>query len=346
MQKTVLVTGSAGLVGSECVRHFAARGWACVGTDSNSRKEWFGRDGDTRPNLKALSKEVPGYRHHGLDVRDRAGMAKIVQRTRPALVVHAAAQPSHDLAASRPFDDFDTNATGTLNLLEACRRHAPEAAFAFLSTNKVYGDNPNRIECAERKTRWEPKGEEWAGGIGESMSVDACTHSIFGCGKLAADAMVQEYGRYFGMPTAAFRCGCLTGGAHAGAAAHGFLAYLARCLREGRAYQVIGYRGKQVRDNLHAADVALAVEAFAAAPTKGEAYNLGGGKENALSVLEAIFAMEEATGKKLQRSSVAEPRKGDHRWYVSDTSKFRRDYPAWTATRPIESIIGELCKAS
>lgn len=340
---TVLVTGSAGLVGSACVRHFAALGRRVVGLDSNARRDFFGPDGDTRPNLRALRADVPGYAHHKADVRDRAALAKLVRRHRPGLVIHAAAQPSHDLAAARPFDDFEANALGTLNLLEACRQHAPEAAFCFLSTNKVYGDAPNEIELEDAGSRFEPAREADRGGIGEGMRLDHCTHSLFGCSKLAADVLVQEYGRNLGLPTVCFRAGCLTGGAHAAAQQHGFLAYLARCVREGRPYTVFGHQGKQVRDNLHAADVARACEAFAANPGQGAVYNLGGGRANSVSVLEAIRACEDAAGKKLSWGYREQPRTGDHRWYISDTSRFEKDYPEWSVTVGLQQIIEELC---
>lgn len=359
----VLVTGSAGLVGSECVRHFARRGHAVQGIDSNARREFFGRDGDTRANLKRLAREVPGYSHYPLDIRDRPGVREAVRRARPSVIIHAAAQPSHDLAALRPFDDFEVNAVGTLNLLEACRQHCPEAPFIFLSTNKVYGDAPNELPLAEKETRfdyqWERRtacdrhgdtvdiddefGADPVAGINERMRVDASTHSLFGCSKLAADVMVQEYGRYHGLPTVCFRAGCLTGGAHAGAEQHGFLAYLARCIKEGRPYRVYGYKGKQVRDNLHAVDVASACEAFASCPTSGDVYNLGGGRPNSLSVLEAICQIEDAARKKLAWEYVEQPRRGDHVCYISDTSKFRRDYPEWKVTRSLPQIIEELC---
>ncbi len=338
-----LVTGSSGLVGSECVRHFAALGWEVHGLDNNGRADFFGRAGDTAPNLARLRADVPAFVHHKADVRDRHAVALLVRELRPDLVIHAAAQPSHDLAASRPFADFEVNAAGTLNLLEAARAHAPEAAFVYLSTNKVYGDAPNELPVSESRTRFEHRRGlyEWEG-FDETLRVDASTHSLFGCSKLAADLYVQEYGRYFGMNTACFRCGCLTGGAHAGAEQHGFLAYLAECCRAGRPYTVYGHKGKQVRDQLHAHDVARACEEFYKSPRSGEVYNLGGGRANSVSVLEAIGLLEAATGRELRWEYADRPRKGDHIVYVSDTTKFRSHYPGWTVTRSLADIVREL----
>ncbi len=338
----VLVTGSGGLVGSECVRHFAALGHAVVGMDSNARKDFFGEDGNVRPTITRLIAEVPAYKHHKTDIRDRATVLKLVSIIKPSLVIHAAAQPSHDLAAARPFDDFEVNCAGTLNLLEACRRSCPDSPFVFLSTNKVYGDAFNNRLIYEDETRYEFEFEEQQKGIDEKMPVDATTHSLVGCSKLAADLYVQEYGRYFGMPTVCFRAGCLTGSAQAGAEQHGFLAYLAKCLKEGRSYTVFGHKGKQVRDNLHAHDVALACEHYAAAPRPAEVYNLGGGWDNACSVLEAITLMEQATGKKLAWNYNDTPRKGDHVVYYSDLTKFKAHYPKWSVTRSLKSIVEEL----
>src|SRR5919197_683004 len=281
--KTALVTGSSGLIGSEMVSFLDRRGWDVHGVDNNMRADFFGPHGDTTWNLERLRASTRRFTHHDLDVRDRAAMARIVAETRPQLVVHAAAQPSHDLAARRPFDDFDVNAVGTLNLLEAVRTHAPEAPFAFLSTNKVYGDAPNEVELVELETRWEyADGRE---GIDETCRIDATTHSLFGVSKVAADVLVQEYGRYFGLPTVCFRAGCLTGQNHSGAELHGFLAYLAKALLSGIPYRIYGYKGKQVRDNLHSYDVCTAFEAFYRSPRVAAVYNLGGGRANSISVL-------------------------------------------------------------
>jgi CDP-paratose 2-epimerase len=342
--KSVLVTGSAGLVGSACVRHFAARGWKTSGVDNDARAEFFGPAASTGPNLTRLCRDVPGYRHHAADVRYVAPVFAAVREARPTLIVHAAAQPSHDYAADHAHADFGVNAVGTLNLLEAARRHAPEAAFVFLSTNKVYGDAPNGRRYAELPWRYDcaALGEDWRG-FDETLSVDQCAHSLFGCSKLAADVLVQEYGRAFGMPTACFRAGCLTGGDHAGAEQHGFLAYLARCCKGGKRYTVYGYKGKQVRDQLHAADVASACEAFANVPRAGAVYNLGGGRENSVSVLEAIDVVERAAGKRLDWAYADRPRRGDHVVWISDTRKFRKDYPEWEVTRSLADIVAELC---
>lgn len=328
------------------MRHFAALGWQVHGVDNNGRQFFFGKDGDTHSTLHALRSDCPTYTHHAGDVCSAAGMGWLIDEVRPALVIHAAAQPSHDWAAAHPFEDFEINAQGTLNLLEAVRSHAPEVTFIFLSTNKVYGDIPNRLPLIEHAKRYDyaahsPHAKH---GIGEWMSVDASLHSLFGCSKLAADVYVQEYGRYFGMKTVCLRCGCLTGGAHAGAEQHGFLAYLARCCREDRTYRVYGHGGKQVRDNLHASDVARACEAIAYnGVTPGSVYNLGGGRANSCSVLEAIEAVEARCGRKLAVEFVPEPRKGDHVVWISDVSKFRWDYPGWSVRVPLAAIFDELC---
>ena len=284
MSKTAIVTGSSGLVGSECVAFLDARGWSVHGVDNNMRRDFFGPDGDTSWNLERLRASTRRFDHHEIDVRDRGAIDELVSSHRPDLIVHCAAQPSHDLAASRPFDDFDVNAVGTLNLLEAARRHAPESPFAFMSTNKVYGDAPNEIPLVELETRWDYADPAFANGIDESMRIDATMHSIFGASKVAADVMVQEYGRYFGMPTVCFRGGCLTGPHHSGAELHGFLAYIAKALREGRTYRIFGYGGKQVRDNIHSFDVCQAILAFVERPRPAAVYNLGGGRANSVSV--------------------------------------------------------------
>jgi CDP-paratose 2-epimerase len=339
-RRRVLVTGSTGLVGSEAVLFFARLGWEVDGVDNNMRRSFFGPDGDTSRRLEVLRGSVDAYRHYALDVRDRASMANLVRTRRPALLIHCAAQPSHDLAKDRPFDDFDTNAGGTLGLLEAARRHCPEAPFIFMSTNKVYGDAPNEIPLVERETRWDYA--EARDGIDESCRVDTSLHSLFGASKLAADVMVQEYGRYFGMPTVCFRAGCLTGPAHAGAELHGFLAYLARAVQEGRPYRIYGYKGKQVRDNLHAHDVCTAFLAFYERPRVAAVYNLGGGRGNSVSVLEAIARFADLLGRRPDVEYVEEARRGDHVCYISDVRRFRTDYPAWTVTRSLDDIFTEL----
>lgn len=337
---TVLVTGSSGLVGSACVRHFAALGWEVHGIDNGARRRFFGGDGDTSETAEALG-YLDGYTHHSTNLLDRDLVFLAVEECRPELIIHAAAQPSHDYATAHPLVDWDTNAGATMSLLEATRRHAPDAAFVFLSTNKVYGDAPNRLRLVEKPTRFDY--EAFPHGVGEWMATDQVRHSVFGASKLAADVMVQEYGRTYGMKTVCFRAGCLTGGDHAGAELHGFLAYLARCVNEGRRYRVYGHKGKQVRDQLHADDVAMACEEFAGNPKVAAVYNLGGGKENSVSVLEAIEWMERLTGKRLEWSYVDEPRGGDHVCYYTDTLKFSNDYPGWRVTRSLESIIEELC---
>ncbi len=348
MGKVCLVTGSSGLVGSECVKHFAGRGWRVYGADNNQRAEFFGADGDTRPNLQRLMREVKGFVPSTFDIRDRIDVANLVGAVNPNLVIHCAAQPSHDYATRFPAVDWDVNAGGTLNLLEAVRQHAPGACFCFASTNKVYGDTPNRLPLTEYPIRFEFSPDTPCGphGIGEWMSVDQCHHSVFGASKTAADLMVQEYARTFRLKTGVFRGGCLTGGAHAAAELHGFLAYLVRCCKDGRKYRVFGHQGKQVRDQLHAHDVARAFEEFASNPRPGEVYNLGGGKTNSVSVLEAIDIAQAMTGKKLEWEYVNDSRPGDHRVYYSDCSKLRSHYPGWQVTRSLSCIFEELCRQS
>jgi len=339
--RSAVVTGSSGLIGSETAAYLDARGWRVHGVDNNMRRDFFGEHGDTTANLERLLRATSHFAHHDLDVRDRAGIAALVAETRPGLIVHAAAQPSHDLAASRPFDDFEVNALGTLNLLEAARASAPESPFVFLSTNKVYGDAPNELALVELETRYDYADPAYADGIDETLRVDASMHSLFGASKLAADVLVQEYGRYFGLPTVCFRGGCLTGAHHAGAELHGFLAYLARAVREGLTYRIYGYKGKQVRDNIHSADVCAAIVAFAESPRPAAVYNLGGGRGNSVSMLEAIARFEELYGRRLDSSYVEEPRRGDHVCYISNLARFRADYPAWELTMGLEEILAE-----
>jgi CDP-paratose 2-epimerase len=341
LRDTLLVTGSSGLVGSEVAEFFCRLGWRVHGIDNHMRAEYFGSGGDSRWNRVRLESHFPDFVHHELDIRDRLAVQQCVEAVRPILVVHAAAQPSHDLAASRPFDDFDVNATGTLNLLEAVRRHAPTGTFVHLSTNKVYGDAPNRLRMTELERRWECVEERYAGGIPESFPIDQCLHSIFGASKLAADVMVQEYGRYFDMRTCSLRGGCITGGNHGGVELHGFLSYLIRCHLDGTLYRVYGYGGKQVRDNIHAYDVATFILAFHERPRPGEVYNLGGGRANSCSILEAFDTLAALTGRRTNHEFVTAPRSGDHRWYVSDLSKARQHYD-WSVTRSLESIFEEI----
>jgi len=341
----LLVTGSSGLIGSEMVVHFAALGWEVHGLDANQRAVFFGPAGDTRWNQQRLERTVPRFTHHELDVRDRAGVDSLVAALRPDAVVHAAAQPSHDRAAAIPFDDFDTNAVGTLNLLEAVRRHAISAPFVHLSTNKVYGDAPNELPLVELETRWDYADAADAHGIAESFRIDQSTHSVFGASKVAADVMVQEYGRYFGLKTCALRGGCLTGPSHSGVELHGFLSYLVRCNVEARTYRIFGYKGKQVRDNIHSRDVARFVEAYIGAPRPGEVYNLGGGKPNACSILEAFALVEARTGRPMLHEYDPKHRAGDHLCYYSDLRKMRAHYPAWSVTTPLATIFDEIVDA-
>lgn len=343
--KICLVTGSSGLIGSEVVAHFAMQGWKVFGIDSNQRADFFGPEGDTRWNQKRLMKTHLSFTHIELDIRDRAGVGKVMAETCPELIVHAAAQPSHDLAASRPFDDFDTNAVGTLNLLEATRRHSPDASFIHMSTNKVYGDRPNTIRMKELPTRWDYDDPDYENGVPEEFPIDQSKHSLFGASKLAADIMVQEYGRYFGMKTCCLRGGCLTGPNHSGVQLHGFLSYLVRCNLEGRPYTVFGYEGKQVRDNIHATDVARFIEMFHEAPRCGEVYNIGGGRENSVSILEAFAMVENITGKKMIWSYNDRHREGDHICYYTNLGKIRSHYPNWSINGTIGTIVMELADA-
>jgi CDP-paratose 2-epimerase len=338
---TLLVTGSCGLIGSEVATYFAKLGWRVTGVDNNLRAVFFGPEGDTRWTLARL-RELPAYEHRDLDIRDREGILALMKDLRPDFIVHAAAQPSHDRAASIPFLDFEVNALGTLHLLEAARQFCAETPFVHMSTNKVYGDRPNRIPMTELETRWEYAGAEFSEGIPESFPIDQSTHSIFGASKTAGDVMVQEYGRYFNMPTCCLRGGCLTGPNHSGVELHGFLSYLVRCNVEGREYKVFGYKGKQVRDNIHSEDVARFMHEFFRNPRAGEVYNLGGGKGNSCSILEAFHMAEELTGKAHRWSYVEENRVGDHICYYSDLRKMKTHYPGWTITRPLRAIFAEI----
>lgn len=340
--KRVLVTGSSGLIGSEIATAFAAAGWAVHGVDNNMRAAFFGAQGDTRWNEQRLIETLSAFRHHEIDVRNRAGIEDLVKAVKPDAIVHCAAQPSHDLAASRPFDDFDINAVGTLNLLEAARRHAPEAPFVHMSTNKVYGDAPNDIALRETNSRWDYADPAFANGIPETFRIDQSKHSLFGASKVAADIMVQEYGRYFGMPTCTLRGGCLTGPNHSGVELHGFLSYLMRCNLEGRTYRILGYGGKQVRDNIHSTDVASFIAAFVARPRVAEVYNIGGGRENSISILEAFQIAGEITGKPMRSEYVDQSRPGDHICYYSDLSKIRSHYPGWQITKSVRETMAEI----
>jgi CDP-paratose 2-epimerase len=341
-----IITGSAGLIGAEATRFFAARGFDVVGIDNDMRRYFFGEDASTVWSRQRLEAGVKNYRHYDIDVRDQSALETIFKRygSRTALVLHAAAQPSHDWAAREPFTDFTVNANGTLNLLEFTRRYAPEAVFIFTSTNKVYGDAPNHLPLVELETRWEldPNHPFSAAGIDETMSIDATLHSLFGASKVAADVLVQEYGRYFGMKTACFRGGCLTGPGHAGAQLHGFLAYLVKCAVTDTPYTVFGYKGKQVRDNIHSYDLVNAFWHFFLKPRSGEVYNIGGGRFSNCSMLEAIAITEQLTGRPLRWSYKEDNRVGDHIWWISNIRKMREHYPDWLLTYSIEQIITEI----
>jgi CDP-paratose 2-epimerase len=341
----VLVTGSCGLIGSEVCVHFSRAGYSVVGIDNNERAVFFGPEGDTSWSLQRLRTTIPGYRHHDVDIRNREGILELVESIRPTAIVHTAAQPSHDRAAQIAFDDFDTNAVGTLNLLEAARRWTPESPFIHMSTNKVYGDLPNTLPLVENETRWDYADSFFAKGIPESFSIDQSLHSLFGASKLASDVMVQEYGRYFGMPTCVLRGGCLTGPNHSGVELHGFLSYLVRCNLTGREYKVFGYKGKQVRDNIHSEDVASFMMAFAQNPRCGEVYNLGGGFDNSCSILEAFDLVTRVSGQKQVWTYVDSSRRGDHICYYSDLSKIKAHYPKWCITKSLSQIVSEIASS-
>lgn len=343
--KSILVTGSSGLIGSEVCAFFSSEGYRVHGLDNNQRAVFFGSQGDTRWNQRRLELELRNFEHHELDIRHREGLLRLVSDLRPTVIVHAAAQPSHDRAAAIPFDDFDTNAVGTLNLLEAARRACPRSPLIYLSTNKVYGDAPNRLRLVELETRWDYADPEYSEGIPETFSIDQSLHSLFGASKVAADIMVQEYGRYFDMPTCCLRGGCLTGPNHAGVELHGFLSYLVKCNLEEREYRVFGYKGKQVRDNIHSQDVARFISAFAEAPRCGEVYNLGGGKANSCSILEAFSLVERVTGKQQRYRYLPENRIGDHICYYSDLRKMRTHYPRWDITIGLRQTLDEIVVA-
>ena len=339
---SVLVTGSCGLIGSEVCLHFYQAGYSVLGVDNNQRKVFFGPEGDTSWSLERLRRTIPGYRHYEIDIRDREGILDLIRDARPSVIVHTASQPSHDRAAQIAFDDFDTNAVGTLNLLESARRFVPESPFIHMSTNKVYGDRPNSLALVELETRWDYADPEFSQGIPETFSIDQSLHSLFGASKVASDVLVQEYGRYFNMPTCALRGGCLTGPNHSGVELHGFLSYLVRCNLIGKEYKVFGYKGKQVRDNLHSEDVARFMLAFARSPRCGEVYNLGGGKDNSCSILEAFDLAEEFSGRKQVWTYVETNRIGDHICYYSDLTKMKTHYPEWGVTKSLKQTVAEI----
>jgi CDP-paratose 2-epimerase len=345
MSKTMLVTGSNGLIGSEVVRYFTSQGWKIYGIDNNMRADFFGSQGNTRWMQKWLIENCPQYTHVEVDIRQRQTVQEILREIRPTAIIHTAAQPSHDLAASRPFDDFDVNAVGTLNLLEGARQFCQDSPFIHLSTNKVYGDGPNFLPLVELETRWDYSDPEYHQGIKETFSIDQCKHSLFGASKVAADIMVQEYGRYFGIPTCCLRGGCLTGPNHSGVELHGFLSYLIRCNVEKIKYTIFGYKGKQVRDNIHSYDVVRFCEEFLLLPRVAEVYNLGGGRDNSVSILEAVKIVESISGIPMNYEYSDKNREGDHICYISDLSKMKAHYPNWDITKNTETIFQEIYEA-
>ncbi len=340
--KKALVTGSCGLIGSEVTRFFAKQGFQVTGIDNNQRAVFFGPEGDTRWVLSRLQAEIPDYHHLDIDIRDREAVLGLTKDLRPNLIIHTAAQPSHDRAAAIPFADFEVNALGTLHLLEAARQYCAESPFLHLSTNKVYGDRPNTLALVESDLRYDFADEAYQHGIPEDFSIDQSKHSIFGASKVAGDVMVQEYGRYFGIPTCCLRGGCLTGPNHAGVELHGFLSYLMKCNVEGRTYKVFGYKGKQVRDNIHSEDVARFLYAFCEKPRIAEVYNLGGGRDNSCSILEAFQLAEAATGKKMKWEYTETNRIGDHICYYSDLRKMQAHYPNWKIQKTLPIIFEEI----
>ena len=338
----ILVTGSSGLIGSEVCVYFSQKGHSIIGVDNNQRAIFFGAQGDTRWNQLRLQSSLKEYTHVEMDIRDREGILSLIKKETPGAIIHTAAQPSHDRAAAIPFEDFDTNANGTHNLLEAVRRFCPESVFVHMSTNKVYGDAPNSIALEEKESRWDYADPFYENGIAENFTIDQSKHSLFGASKVAADIMVQEYGRYFNIPTCCLRGGCLTGPNHSGVELHGFLSYLIKCNLEKKEYKIFGYGGKQVRDNIHSQDVARFIDAFINAPRIAEVYNLGGGKENSISVIEAFKLAEKITGIPQQFSYLDENRIGDHICYYSDLRKMKKHYPHWNITKDLETTFIEI----
>ncbi len=344
-QKSVLVTGSSGLIGSEAVLFFDRLDWKVSGIDNNLRKYFFGKEGDTSRNLKRLKKETKNFEHYSLDIRNRKDILEFFQTKRFDLIVHCAAQPSHDFAKQEPFLDFDVNAVGTLNLLEAFRLHSPKAVFIHMSTNKVYGDAPNELPLVEIETRWDYSQKKDYDGIDEMMRIDQSKHSIFGASKLASDIMAQEYARYFGLSIGIFRGSCLTGPNHAGAELHGFLAYLVKAAVRGMEYKIFGYKGKQVRDQMHSYDVVTALYEFYKSPRPGEVYNLGGGRENSISILEGVAKVEKMLNRKMKVAYDKQNREGDHLCYISNMKKFKTHFPFWKVTKSLGVIFEEILEA-
>ncbi len=353
--KTILITGTGGLIGGEAARHFLAQGWEVHGIDNNTRMCLFGKEADVSGGISSLESHK-NYSHHYVDIRERVRVSLLMCQIRPEAIIHCAAQPSHDKAADIPFGDFDINAVGTVNLLESFRLYTPEkSSFVHVSTNKVYGDGPNHLKFVDWGTRWEPNmypdiGDElpiglWFDGINEDFAIDQCLHSLFGASKLSADIMAQEYGRYFGLNVGVFRGGCLTGPTHAGVELHGFLSYIVKCALTDRPYTIFGYKGKQVRDQIHSKDVVSAFEAYIQNPRPGEVYNIGGERKNSASILEVIDLIEEISGKRLQYTLSDEARKGDHKWYISDMTKFRSHFPDWEPQFDLRDMITEMVSA-
>ncbi|HMJ67960.1 MAG TPA: NAD-dependent epimerase/dehydratase family protein [Cyclobacteriaceae bacterium] len=343
--KKLLVTGSSGLIGSEVSQHFHKLGWEVYGMDANLRAVFFGEKGDTRWNQKRLQDELKNFKHIELDIRDRAALLETIPQVAPDAIVHTAAQPSHDRAAAIPFDDFDTNAVGTFNMLEATRQYSTEIPFVHLSTNKVYGDAPNRIKLKELETRWDYDDANYEHGISETFTIDQSKHSLFGASKVSGDISVQEYGRYFNMPSCVLRGGCLTGPNHTGVELHGFLSYLVKCNLEEKEYTVFGYKGKQVRDNIHSHDVSRFIEEFINKPRVAEVYNIGGGKNNTCSILEAFQITERFTGKKMKYTYSEQNREGDHICYYSDLRKMKEHYPNWDITVSLDETIRQIVES-
>ena len=341
----IIVTGSSGLIGSEAVRYFGEKGHKVMGIDNNLRKYFFGEMGDTTWNLKNLQHLKMDFTHLDIDIRDRNKILDVYKSHRPDVTIHCAAQPSHDLAAKIPFDDFDTNTVGTMNLLEASRLHSFDSPFIYMSTNKVYGDAPNELALIETPTRWDYKDAAYVDGIDETMRIDRVKHSLFGASKAAADLITQEYGLYFNMPTVCFRGGCLTGPNHSGVELHGFLSYLVKVALHKKPYTIFGYKGKQVRDQIHSEDVIRAFEAFIENPKPGEVYNLGGGRANSASVLECISMIKEISGYEVQYTISDQNRIGDHICYISNLKKMMTDYPKWKISISLEQIIREIVEA-
>jgi CDP-paratose 2-epimerase len=345
IDETLLVTGSSGLIGSAVVENLFEDFEKVYGIDNNMRAVFFGNQGDTRWNQKRLESQIPNFTHIEADIRDRKKILDIISEIRPSLLVHTAAQPSHDLAAQVPFDDFDVNAIGTLNLLEASRRYRPDTVFVHMSTNKVYGDAPNRIKLKELKTRWDYDDPSFDNGIDENFTIDQSKHSLFGASKAASDIIVQEYGRYFNMRSCCLRGGCLTGPSHSGVELHGFLSYLIKCNLEKTKYSVYGYKGKQVRDNIHSYDVAQFIRHFYANPRIAEVYNLGGGRDNSISILEAFAKIGSISGINMDYEYVEKNREGDHICYISNLAKMKSHYPEWDITKSLDDVFLEIYEA-